>query len=893
MPRAKHPKTKTPSGPPIGSWRDLLDGRRLTPMFKQYLELRAEVPDAVLLYRMGDFYEVFFEDAHLCARELDLTLTARDKLGENPIAMAGVPHHAIAGYKKRLVESGHKVALAEQVEDPKLAKGLVRRAIVEIITPGLILDPEQLDARADNYLLALHPDGRGRVGLAAIDISTGAFLCTELDDGPTLSAELDRLAPREVLYCDDEEGAPWLAALQAGDAVRWSPVSAAGFLLHAAVNDLCALFGVRDLSGFGVEDQTLALQAAGAILVYLRESHVDTLGHVRPLRPYRLEQFMVLDEATRRNLELFRTMADGRRKGSLLGLMDRAVTGMGSRRLRSWIGAPLLDPAEIEARLEAVDLLVSTPELRQQLRDKLDAVFDIERLNAKVQSGRASPKDLVALRRSLEQAPGIDALLDRPETGAMEAFAPLPDLSGLCDAIGSTLVDDPPGVTKDGGLIRDGVHPELDELISLSRDGKSALAALEASEREATGVGSLKVRYNRVFGYYIEVSRANLHKVPEHYIRKQTLANAERYFTEELKDWENKVLGAEDRRITLEIELFQQLRDTVAAAAAPLGEIAVRIATIDALAGLAEVAVRNGYVRPEIEAGRRLHIVGGRHPVIEQMNLGERFVPNDTTLDPDDEQLLIVSGPNMAGKSTVMRQVALIALMAQAGSFVPAEAASIGVVDRIFTRVGASDNIARGQSTFMVEMSETAAILHHATDRSLAILDEIGRGTSTFDGLAIAWAVAEHIADVIGCRTMFATHYHELAELAVTRPHVANYTIAVSEIADSVIFLRRLRKGSASRSYGIQVAKLAGLPEDVLVRAREVLSNLEHASRDEIGAPKIARGRGAVKPPTAQLHLFGESSPLRDELLKIDVNTLTPLEALNLLAELRARAESL
>lgn len=396
-----------------------------------------------------------------------------------------------------------------------------------------------------------------------------------------------------------------------------------------------------------------------------------------------------------------------------------------------------------------------------------------------------------------------------------------------------------------------------------------------------------------MFGYYIEVSRANLHKVPEHYIRKQTLANAERYFTEELKDWENKVLGAEDRRITLEIELFQQLRDTVAAAAAPLGEIAVRIATIDALAGLAEVAVRNGYVRPDIEAGRRLHIVGGRHPVIEQMNLGERFVPNDTTLDPDDEQLLIVSGPNMAGKSTVMRQVALIALMAQAGSFVPAEAASIGVVDRIFTRVGASDNIARGQSTFMVEMSETAAILHHATDRSLAILDEIGRGTSTFDGLAIAWAVAEHIADVIGCRTMFATHYHELAELAVTRPHVANYTIAVSEIADSVIFLRRLRKGSASRSYGIQVAKLAGLPEDVLVRAREVLSNLEQASRDEIGAPKIARGRGAVKPPTAQLHLFGESSPLRDELLKIDVNTLTPLEALNLLAELRARAESL
>ena len=891
MPRAKHPKKKTPSGPPIGSWRDLLDGRRLTPMFKQYLELRAEVPDAVLLYRMGDFYEVFFEDAHLCARELDLTLTARDKLGENPIAMAGVPHHAIAGYKRRLVEAGHKVATAEQVEDPKLAKGLVRRAVVEILTPGLILDPEHLDARADNYLLALHPDGRGRVGLAAIDISTGEFVCTELEDGPTLAAELDRLAPREVVYCDEHDGEPWLAALQIGDGIRWSPVSAAGFLLHAAVNDLCALFGVRDLSGFGVEEQTLAVQAAGAILVYLRESHVDTLGHVRPLRPYSLSAFMVLDEATRRNLELFRTMADGKRRGSLLGLMDRAVTGMGSRRLRSWIGAPLLDPAAIEERLEAVDLLVRSPELRVQLREKLDGVYDVERLNAKIQSGRATPKDLVALRRSLEQAPQIDALL--VDARALPAFAPLPDLSELCDHIGLTLVDDPPAVTKDGGLIRDGVHSELDELIRLSRDGKGALAALEASEREATGIGSLKVRYNRVFGYYIEVSRANLHRVPEHYVRKQTLANAERYFTEELKDQENKVLGAEERRIALEIELFQQLRETVSAAAAELGAIAGRIATIDALAGLAEVAVRNRYTRPSIDGSRRLHIAGGRHPVIEQMNLGERFVPNDTTLDPDDEQLLIVSGPNMAGKSTVMRQVALIALMAQAGSFVPADAASIGVVDRIFTRVGASDNIARGQSTFMVEMSETASILHHATDRSLAILDEIGRGTSTFDGLSIAWAVAEHIADVIRCRTMFATHYHELSELAVTRPHVANVNIAVSEVEGSVIFLRRLRKGATSRSYGIAVAKLAGLPESVVVRAREVLTNLEQASHDEIGTPKIARGRGPVKAPTAQLHLFGDPSPLRSELLKIDPNTLTPIEALVLLSELRKKAEGL
>ena len=893
MPPAKPAKSKKPVGPAIASWRDLADGRRLTPMFRQYLALHAEVPDAVLLYRMGDFYEVFFEDAHLCARELDLTLTARDKLGDNPIAMAGVPHHSIPGYKRRLVEAGHKVAVAEQVEDPKLAKGLVRRAIVEVLTPGLILDPDQLDARADNFLLALAPDGRGRVGLAAIDVSTGEFVCTELDQA-ALAAELDRLSPREVLYCDDDEGEDWLVALQSGDGVRWSRVSSAGFLLDAAVNDLCSLFGVRDLRGFGLDQMVLPIQAAGAILVYLRDSHLLTLGHVRRLRPYRLEQFMVLDEATRRNLELFRTMADGKRKGSLVGLLDAAVTGMGSRRLRGWIGAPLLDPAGIEERLEAVDLLVRRSDLREQLRERLSLVYDIERLNAKIQSGRASPKDVDALRRSLEQAPAVDALLDGSDCRALAGFSPLPDLSGLCRTIAATLIEDPPGSTKDGGLIRSGVHEELDELVGLSRDGKSSLAALETSEREATGVSSLKVRYNRVFGYYIEVTNSNLHLVPSHYIRKQTLANAERYFTEELKDFENKVLGAEDRRVALEIELFQELRDTVAGCAKELGEIAARLATIDALAGLAAVAVEHDYVRPAIDDSRRLHIEGGRHPVIERMNLGERFVPNDTTLDVDGEQLLIVSGPNMSGKSTVMRQVALIALMAQAGSFVPAQAATIGVVDRIFTRVGASDNIARGQSTFMVEMSETAAILHHATDRSLAILDEIGRGTSTFDGLAIAWAVAEHIADVIRCRTMFATHYHELSELEATRPHVANYNVAVSEMGGTIIFLRRLRKGGTSKSYGIQVAKLAGLPERVLARAHEVLTNLELASHDEIGAPKIARGRGAVRPADSQLHLFGDRSPLlRDELIKLNVDHLTPLEALNLLAELRKKAESL
>lgn len=897
MPRATQnisgPKKKTP-GPELSDWRQLLDGRRLTPMFAQYAELKATVPDAVMLIRMGDFYEVFFDDAKLCAKALDLTLTARDKLGANPIPMAGVPHHALGGYKKKLIELGHKVAIAEQTEDPKLAKGLVKREIVEVVTPGLIMEPEHLDSRAANYLVSLYPDHRGRVGLACIDVSTGEFSCTELDAGPALAAELDRLDPREILVPDDEREEPWLTGALPRTEVRCSTASVSTFELGAARHDLCTLLGVRDLTGFGLGDLVLPVQAAGAILVYLRSNHVTTLGHVRRIRPYELSRFMVLDEATRKNLELFRTMAAGKRKGSLLALMDATVTGMGSRRLRRWLGAPLLEPGAISARHDAVELLVRSRELRGKLRERLELVYDVERLNAKIQSGRATPKDLVALRRSLEQAPAVDVLLDRQDTRALPLFRPLPDTSALCEAIAAALVDDPPATTKDGGMIRPGYHPELDELVTLSREGKGALANLESQERASTGIGSLKVRYNRVFGYFIEVTKANLGLVPDHYVRKQTLANAERYFTPELKDFENKVLGAEERRVSLEAELFAALREHVAANAGPLAELADRIGAIDVLVALAELAVRNDYVRPTMVEEPVLRIEGGRHPVIERMDLGERFVPNDTVLEPDGERLLIISGPNMAGKSTVMRQVALITLMAQAGSFVPARAAEIGVVDRIFTRVGASDDIARGQSTFMVEMSETASILHHATDRSLAILDEIGRGTSTYDGLAIAWAVAEHLADGIQCRALFATHYHELSELAGTRPHVANYNIAVSEMGDTVIFLRRLRRGGASRSYGIQVAKLAGLPEPVLVRAREVLANLELASRDEVGAPKLARSKAAPRQSMGQLGLFVDrSSVLKDELVALNVDNLTPLEALNIVAELKKKAESL
>ncbi len=875
------------------NYSDLLDGRRLTPMFKQYVELKEQVPDSVLLFRMGDFFEVFFEDAVTASKVLDLTLTARDKLGKHPIPMAGVPHRSVRGHVRKLVQQGYKVALADQVEDPKLARGLVRRAITEIVTPGLVLEPDELDAKAANHLVAVHFAAPDVFGVAYMDVSTGEYGCTELDDAAALAAELDRLDPAEIVVSDELLADPRVASLRGAD-VRLAEVPDHAFSHDTAVADLCEMFEVRDLRGFGLGELGPGITAAGAILYYLRASRVDSLGHVRRLRPYRLDGFMVLDENTRRNLELFRTMADGGRKGSLVGLLDRAVTGMGSRRIRRWIGAPLLDPEEIEARLEAVDLLVRNEALRAALRERLELVHDIERLNGKVQSGRAHARDLIGLRRSLEQAPAIDVLLDRDDARGLPPFAPLPHAADLLADISATLADDPQMTLTDGGLIRRGFHAELDELIDLGKEGKGALARLETEERLRTGISSLKVRYNRVFGWYIEVTKANLAAVPDNYIRKQTLANAERYYTPELKEFEAKVLGAQERRGTLEMELFVQLRDRVAARAGTLGELAERLAAIDALAAFAELAVRHGYVRPVVDEGDVVDLRGSRHPVIEQMRLEERFVPNDILLDATENQLLIVSGPNMAGKSTVMRQAALVVLLAQAGCFVPATDARIGVVDRIFTRVGASDNIARGQSTFMVEMAETAAILHHATDRSLCILDEIGRGTSTFDGLAIAWAVAEYIADTVGCRTMFATHYHELSELASTRPQVRNVNIAVSELGERVIFLRRLRDGGASRSYGIQVAKLAGLPEEVLVRARQVLANLETDAADEIGRPKLARGRGDEGPATGQLSLFVDrSSVLKDELLALDVDQLTPLEALNLLADLRAKAERL
>ena len=894
MPRSHHHDPKSPPAVPSRAClADMADGRRITPMFRQFLEIKEQAPDAILFFRMGDFYELFFEDAEIAAGLLDLTLTARDKSGEQPIPMAGVPHHAVRPYIVRLVEAGYKVAIADQVEDPKLAKGIVRRALTELITPGLILDPENLDARSANYLAAVHATKKSGFGLSWIDVSTGEFACTEVDDPAGLRAELGRIAPSEVLISESFYDEELRQDLERTLSLRWTEVPHRAFGISGAREELEQLFGLKGLDGLGLSGATVAVQASGAVIDYLRTSHIDALGHVRPLRLINVSSFMTLDDSARRNLEIFRTLSEGKRKGSLLGLMDRAITSMGSRLIRRWLGAPLLDPVAINGRLDAVDILVRSGALRSALVERLELVHDIERLNGKVISGRANARDLLALQRSLAQLPALDILLDREDAQALPVFAPLPDLSVLAADIDDCLTDDPPLALKDGGLIRRGVHPELDEIVELSREGKGALVRLEAEERKKTGIASLKVRYNRVFGYYIEVTKPNLKYVPEHYIRKQTLANAERFYTPELKEFEAKILGAEERRCTLEYELFEQLRDRVAQAAPLLADLADRVAAIDAVLTFAGLAVDYDYVRPEVDDSEVLDLRASRHPVIERMDLGERFVPNDVLLDREEHQLLIVSGPNMAGKSTVMRQVALCMLMAQAGCFVPATSARIGVADRIFTRVGASDNIARGQSTFMVEMAETAAILATATSRSLAVLDEIGRGTSTYDGVAIAWAVAEYFADTLGCRTMFATHYHELCELARTRPQVQNVNIAVSEVGGRVIFLRRLREGGASRSYGIQVAKLAGLPEQVLVRAREVLANLEIDSEDSVGRPRLARGRGGdTEPPQGQLSLFsGREEVLRDELLGVDVDKLTPLEALNMLADLRGKAE--
>ncbi len=856
----------------------------MTPMFEQFLELKAQQPDAILFFRMGDFYETFFSDAEVAAEVLELTLTARNKGSDNPVPMAGVPHHAADGYIRRLVDKGYRVAIAEQMEDPAAAKGLVRRAIVRVVTPGVVLDASALQPRRANYLAAVS-GAAPPFGVAFLDASTGDLRVTEVDDADDVCAEMFRLEPRELLL-DPALPSAIEALLKA--AVRRlgaviSPIVDDAWDPSEASREARSVLGVADLAGFGVQDRGPEATSAGAVLRYARQASGASLDHVVAIRPYRTAGFMVLDDTTVRNLEVHRTLLGGRRKGSLLWLMDKTATAMGSRLLKEWLAFPLLDVGAIGRRHSAVGTLVEEPTARDALRRALREVADVERIAGRVSQGNATPRDLDGLRRSLLAVPV--ALAPVEPLAALTSWLPEDRCADVAAEVDRWLVDDPPTTSVEGGVIRRGVHDELDAVTAVALDGVGMISRLQEREREATGISSLKIRNNKVFGYFIEVTRANLHKVPDRFLRKQTIANGERYITEELKELESQVSGAEERRKALEYSLFTELRERVGEAVPRLQALARALAGLDVLANLAEVAVARRFVRPELCDEPILDIEGGRHPVVEAMLDEERFVPNDVRLDTASRALIVLTGPNMAGKSTVMRQVALIALLAQIGSFVPAHRARIGVADRVFTRVGASDDLTRGASTFMVEMSETAAILHHATERSLVVLDEIGRGTSTYDGLAIAWAVAEDLVDRVGCRALFATHYHELCELADVRPTVVNQSIAIREWGDTILFLRQLQDGGASRSYGIQCARLAGLPAPVISRARALLTRFEkHAARDEQHQLSLF---GGWSPADAEPESEPEPDLLRDALSALDPDALSPRDALEALYQLK------
>jgi DNA mismatch repair protein MutS len=898
-----------------------------TPLMRQYLEIKEAHPDCVVFFRLGDFYEMFFDDAVVVARTLDLTLTSRDKGKENPIPMCGVPHHSAKIYLAKLVERGFKVAVAEQVEDPKVAKGIVKRQVVRIVTPGTIVDDEQLEAKAAHYLVAILAEG-GAAGLAHLDVTTGEFAATQLP-ARDLVDELARLEPREVLWAGLEEGD--FAALRARVKAAWTELPAPGLYnaeralveLEAATGRELPRLGPSGAAGgaerSGTSDKgapelgPLALRAALAVVQYAKETQPSGTLPLTQLVPYAPGDFLILDEATRANLELFVTLIGGHKRGALFGILDETRTSMGGRLLRRWLAAPLRDVAAIRRRHDAVEWLVEHASLRAELRVELAEVYDLERLAGRATLGVASPRDLVALARSLERLPGIRARLLESFRGDAAARLAHPELLALPEdlcadvaaEVATTLADDPPAQWREGGFVRRGFSAELDELFNLSEGGKGKILEIEARERERTGIGSLKVRYNRVFGYYLEITRSNLDRVPADYVRKQTLANAERFVTAELADYEAKILGADERRVALELEAFDRLRRRVADAARRILPVAELVARLDALASLAEVAHASGYVRPEVDDGLALAVEDGRHAVVEKLAAAGRFVPNDVALDPDAEQLMVITGPNMAGKSTAMRQVALIVVLAQMGSFVPARRARVGVCDRVFTRVGASDNLARGESTFMVEMRETAHILQHATRRSLVVLDEIGRGTSTYDGVSIAWAVAEHLHDRIGAKTMFATHYHELTALADTRPRVRNFSTAVREYREDIVFLHKLVPGGASRSYGIQVARLAGLDKSVVARAKQILDALERG--DELGPHALPAGEQlsllaapATPPPSvavgkdpapAPAPVAARRTAVEEALAGADLDGMSPREAHAFLTELQNRLQ--
>ncbi|MGV8078943.1 MAG: DNA mismatch repair protein MutS [Syntrophales bacterium] len=865
----------------------------LTPAMRQYVALKEKYPDCILFFRMGDFYEMFFDDAVTAAPVLDIALTSRNKGKENAVPLCGVPWHAASGYIARLIENGFKVAVCEQMEDPRQAKGVVKRDVVRVVTPGLVLEPDNLQAKENNFLASVCVR-EGVYGLSFLDISTGDFRVTRFHDREFFVAEAAGLGFRELVAEEEARAEPWLKSLrQRSRALLVNFLPPDYFDGDAARERLGSYFPGESPDGRRLSEEPALTGAAGALLRYVEETQKERLGHLREIRFQEAGEHLVLDETARENLELFTTLREQKRAGSLFHALDETITSMGGRRLRWWLSYPLVNPGRISERLEAVDAIRERNLLRERLRKSLGGVQDLERLAARVSMGVANARDLAALRSSLEQVPAVLAAVEEwtaPLAASLKAD--VDEMADLRELIGRAIVDDPPFTVREGGIIREGYDADLDGLIALSRDGKRGIAALEETERRKTGISTLKVGYNSVFGYYIEVTKANADRVPPEYVRKQTLVNAERYINQELKEYEHSVLHAEDRRREREYELFAAVRDEAARQVRRIQATASALADLDALASLAEVAQRNGFSRPEVDDGDVIDIRDGRHPVVEKAVFPEAFVPNDTLLDGRENRFLIITGPNMAGKSTYIRQVALIVILAQMGGFVPAASARIGVADRIFTRIGAADNLARGQSTFMVEMNEVAGILRHGTPRSLVILDEVGRGTSTFDGLSIAWAVAEHLHDAthLKCRTLFATHYHQLTEMAAAKEGVKNYNIAVREWGDRIIFLRKIMEGGTNRSYGIQVARIAGVPEEVIQRAREILHNIENGEFDEGGMPRLARGKRVSRKESNQLSLFeGVRDDLLEEIRAADPLNMTPLEALQRIQEWKER----
>ena len=874
----------------------------LTPMMQQYMAIKEQYKDCILFYRLGDFYEMFYDDALTASRELEITLTGKNCGQEERAPMCGVPYHAVDVYLNKLVAKGYKVAICEQAEDPKQAKGIVKREVIRIVTPGTNLSQQALDEGRNNYLMCLVYDNN-QFGLAITDISTGDFYTTEVATLKELYDEIHRFSPSEII-CNDSFYMSGASLDDFKDRLHVSVSTLDTWYMDEAVSvqKIKEHFKVASLDGLGLTDFPSGTLAVGALLLYLYETQKNTLDNLTKITPYRSGGYMIIDSATNRNLELIETLREKQKKGSVLWVLDKTKTAMGARLMRNWIEQPLIEKKKITARQDAVEELYNDMITREEIREYLNAVYDLERLVTRISYRTANPRDLIAFKTSLGMIPPVKQLLSQAKSAELKEIDERMDcLEDIYDLIEKSIQDEPPIMIREGGMIKEGYNEDVDKFRLSRTEGKTWLAELEAREKEKTGIKNLRVRYNKVFGYYLEVTNSYKELVPEDWTRKQTLANAERYITPELKELEDMILGAEDKLAALEYDLYCEVRDSIGEQVVRIQETAKAIAHLDVLASLACVAQSNDYVRPSINTKGVIDIQGGRHPVVEKMNNNQMFIDNDTYLDNKNHRISIITGPNMAGKSTYMRQSALIVLMAQIGSFVPAKSANIGIVDRIFTRVGASDDLASGQSTFMVEMTEVANILRNATSRSLLILDEIGRGTSTFDGLSIAWAVVEHISNpkLLGAKTLFATHYHELTELEGKLDSVNNYCIAVREQGDDIIFLRKIIRGGADKSYGIQVARLAGVPDSVIDRAKEISSWLEETDVTDkaknlqvrTSAKKKEVVREAV-PAEKQMSLFDiypADHPVLKELAGLDVSNMTPIQALNTLYELQKR----